>query len=479
VGTVPELIDHCFIRQPPDWPELADRFPVVPMTYSLDLMLELARKVAPGKVPVALERVRAERWLEAEPGVDVEIEARFDGEDRARVEIGSYNTGTVVLADAYPDAPAPSEHAVGPNVTPWLTLDEYYRDRWAFHGPSYQGVTSIDRIGREGVHGTVRALPARGSLLDAAGQVAGYWHTAHTTEDRLALPFRIDRIRFFADAPPVGEELDCRVEVRELTDVWMRFDMDLVRDGRVWARVEGWEDRRFESNERMRQAWLYPECNAYGEITADGYCDVREAWRSTASRYFVSRGYLNGEERERYSSLSPLEQRAWLLARIAIKDGVRQWMWEHGYGNVYPVEIAVGDDAGGGTRLRGPFAEDLRVSVDALPDRAVALIAVQRDPGIGLEPVEEGGAEDGTPAEERALLPAEWRGDGIARLRAAKRAVARARKTPGEGLDLALSEVADERLKVDGVWVETRRSEDHVVAWTLREHAGRTAETRE
>jgi hypothetical protein len=156
-------------------------------------------------------------------------------------------------------------------------------------------------------------------------------------------------------------------------------------------------------------------------------------------------------------------------------------MWKHGYGNVYPVEIAVGDDNAARPRLRGPFAEDLRVSVAAVPDRAVALIAEGRDPGIGIAPADGGGAEaeDGISPAERWLLPEEEREEGVARLWAAKRAVARARGARGSVGDLKLAEVADERLKVDGIWVETRRSGDCVVAWTCLECVDSVGETRE
>ena len=43
----------------------------------------------------------------------------------------------------------------------------------------------------------------------------------------------------------------------------------------------------------------------------------------------------------RYERFNPLQQRRWLLACIAVKDAVRQWLWDRGAGPVFPAEIAV------------------------------------------------------------------------------------------------------------------------------------------
>ncbi|MGH3670353.1 MAG: beta-ketoacyl synthase N-terminal-like domain-containing protein, partial [Pseudonocardiaceae bacterium] len=47
LASMPYLLDHCFYRQPPGWPELADRYPVVPLTTIVDLMVHAAQELDP------------------------------------------------------------------------------------------------------------------------------------------------------------------------------------------------------------------------------------------------------------------------------------------------------------------------------------------------------------------------------------------------------------------------------------------------
>src|SRR5262249_36808547 len=74
--TMPELVDHTFFRQPEGWPVIADRHPVVPMTALIALMIEEAGKLAPGRVAVAVEDVRAFRWLVVSTPVAARVRRR-------------------------------------------------------------------------------------------------------------------------------------------------------------------------------------------------------------------------------------------------------------------------------------------------------------------------------------------------------------------------------------------------------------------
>ena len=69
----PELSDHSFFRQPDGWSDPADRAPVVPLTMSVELLRAAASRAAGGRLAVALENVRAHRWLGAHPPADVPV----------------------------------------------------------------------------------------------------------------------------------------------------------------------------------------------------------------------------------------------------------------------------------------------------------------------------------------------------------------------------------------------------------------------
>ncbi|MEM9493990.1 MAG: hypothetical protein AAGC55_32885, partial [Myxococcota bacterium] len=200
----PDLIDHCFYRQPDDWPHDVDRFPVVPMTMHLELMMEAARELVPERMPVAIEDARAFRWCAVEPPIEVSIDARFDGDHRVAVRIGSYATGTVVLADRFPQAP-PSRAPEISEAEP-VSLDGagLYEQRWMFHGPAYQGIDQLGPTGDDGIEGTLVCPPAPGALLDNVGQLFGYWVMTHVERDFLAFPIKIDRLSFFGPPPAVG-----------------------------------------------------------------------------------------------------------------------------------------------------------------------------------------------------------------------------------------------------------------------------------
>ncbi len=73
VDQVPALIDHCFYRQPPSWTAVSDRYPVVPMTMTIGMMIDAARELRPDLVPIAVEEIRALRWLAVSPPIEISL----------------------------------------------------------------------------------------------------------------------------------------------------------------------------------------------------------------------------------------------------------------------------------------------------------------------------------------------------------------------------------------------------------------------
>jgi hypothetical protein len=175
------------------------------------------------------------------------------------------------------------------------------------------------------------------------------------TADQTVLPTGIGTVRLYGPGPQVGELLGCTARIREVTDTGMRADGELrMRDGRVWCRIENWTTRRFACDDAIWQMKVRPEGTTLSVRAPDGWNVVRERWPGTASRELIMRRYLNAEERAEYERLNPLEQRPWLLGRIAVKDAVRRWLWDRGAGALYPAELTVAE-TGEGVRVRGPF----------------------------------------------------------------------------------------------------------------------------
>jgi phosphopantetheinyl transferase (holo-ACP synthase) len=212
------------------------------------------------------------------------------------------------------------------------------------------------------------------------------------------------------------------------------------------------------------------------------------------------RNSLSSVERSQYAEHPPRGRRQWLLGRIAVKDAVRQWLWSHGEGPVFPAEIRVHNDESGRPYVTGLHGRALPPLDVSLAHRAEAAVAIVRPhvpgpgPGIDIEEVVERPASTLTTAlgeEELALLRSQLAATGesealwFARFWAAKEAVAKAEGTGfrGRPRDFAvIAADAPDRLVVSGRLepaypVRHERAgnppglpgRDYVVAWTTQD----------
>jgi hypothetical protein len=324
------------------------------MTTLLEVMADAALALDPGRVVTGFEQVSAMRWLTVAPPTTTAVHAERDGADRIRVRIEGYAIGTVLL-DGRAAPAAPADQPLRDERPAPVTAQDLYRDGWMFHGPRFAGVTDIATLAADGITGTVTALPAPGALLDSAGQLIGHWMQVSRTTDQTVLPTGIDAVRLLGSRPPDGERLACTAWIREVTDTQMRADAELrTRDGRVWCRIEGWTTRRFATDDAIWQVKFRPERHTLSRQAPGGWTVLHERWPDTATRELIMRRYLNRAERAQYQRLNPLDQRRWLLGRIAVKDAVRRRLWDRGVGPLYPAELTV-SGAGAGINVRGPF----------------------------------------------------------------------------------------------------------------------------
>jgi phosphopantetheinyl transferase (holo-ACP synthase) len=273
----------------------------------------------------------------------------------------------------------------------------------------------------------------------------GYWAMRRTEIDRLALPTSIRRVRFFGPRPGPASPVSCTVRITQYTEKLVQSDMDLCVDGRLWSRIESWQDRRFESDPVVWPVLIYPESNvlthqhelAAGGATADpatggaradpaaggamadpatggaradpaaggamadpasgGVCVevARERWTDSASRGLMMRRYLGEDERVDYERHTPRAQRTWLLGRIAAKDAVRRWLWAHGARAMHPVEVHITNDEQGRPMASlppdvagvHPAASALSVSISHTEWLGVAVVSDTDPIGVDVEPL--------------------------------------------------------------------------------------------
>ncbi|OKK16037.1 beta-ketoacyl synthase [Streptomyces sp. CB00455] len=475
VDRMPYLLDHCFFPQRADWPDVADRWPVVPATTIVAHLMAAAERSVPGRVAVAVHDACFDRWLTAADPVDVPVTVTQQGPDRVAVSFGPDARAVVELAARHPQAPpAPEPPDPGSERVPAHTAEQVYRERWMFHGPSYQGMSRLCAIGDRHVRATLTTPPAPGALLDNVGQVLGYWIMATHTERTVVFPVRMRHMRFYGPHPAPGTPVECVIRIVSLTDTVLEADAVLTVSGRVWAKLGGWQDRRFDNDPHTRPVERFPDRNTLSAARPGGWSLVYERWPDLASRELIMRNALGGPERSAYAERPPRGRRQWLLGRIAAKDAVRRLLWEGGAGPVYPAELVVRNDASGRPYVTGRHGRELPPLEVSIAHRAEAGVAVARHrppyadgnpgaraggPGIDIEEITEPAEATVTtvltPAERELLaarqaagqeLPGLW----FTRFWAAKEAVAKAEGTGfgGRPRDFEVTGARADRLTV-------------------------------
>lgn len=279
--------------------------PVVPLTFSMEIVAEAAALLAPGLVLVGMREVRAHRWIGLDDGTrHLRVVAEHAGSeaDRTIVRARLLDVEPPPWCEAAPDAPIveaelifaaayPSPPPVAPleladaRTSTWQGRDLY--DGFMFHGPSLQAVASVDACGADGVMATLRAMP-EGPLfdlppaaappratvpalvtdpvtLDAAGQVLGYWTTEQLTSGFHIFPYRLEALDVYGPRLAVPETARCQARIALEGDTLMRSDIDVIDSaGRLRLRLRGWWDRRFA----MADAFHHLLCNLGGTLAS-------------------------------------------------------------------------------------------------------------------------------------------------------------------------------------------------------------------
>ncbi|TDC06905.1 4'-phosphopantetheinyl transferase superfamily protein, partial [Streptomyces sp. 8K308] len=499
IDEMPYLLDHCFFRQRPGWPDVGDRWPIVPATTVVARLMAIAERAAGhGVRAVAVRDVRLLKWIEAVPAVELPVTARRTAADEIEIGLTGFAGATVGLAPEWPAPPAPWRFDPATERAPTMRAERLYTERWMFHGPAFQGVTELTAIGDRHLRGVITAPAAPGALLDNVGQLLGYWIMASRTERTTVFPVRMDRITFHGPPPAAGARFECLIRIGAITESTLTADMQLVHEGRVWAEFTGWTDRRFDTDPGIRAVDRYPGRHILSTPMAGGWTLVHERWPDLATRELLMRNVLGGAERAAYEALPPLRRRQWLLGRIAAKDALRRVLWAEGAGEIYPAEIAVTNDAAGRPVPVGVHGRDVTGLTVSLAHRAEAGVAIAgRGPcGIDIEEITQrprATVESACGPEERALLdrlseesedqeadPDAW----FTRFWAAKEAVAKARGTGLRGRPAAYRVLAAEPdrllVAVGDVAHHVRVAEVHnppalpprryAVAWTTGDH---------
>jgi acyl transferase domain-containing protein/phosphopantetheinyl transferase (holo-ACP synthase) len=518
------LLDHTLgrtvSRSDPGLHALA----LMPLAMSIEILAEAASCLLPELTVTGLRDLRAHRWLAfGETPKTLEVAVRRlaceDGCERVQVELRDLGDGsgapdpvveaTVLLADGYPQAPAPAALALEDGISSRWRGEQLYEEAM-FHQPLWQGVKSVDVIAPTGARAQLEVLPRAGLLrdtpepafvldpvaLDAAGQVVGFWAAEMLEQARVVFPFRLAALDLYGPPLPRGEALSCSAAITLQGDQLVSSDIDVLdAAGRCWMRLAAWADKRFDVPERFAPL-AHP--GALSALSAPwpgplaAHRDRRAACRLLDARIPADRGLwkpvwasrvLGHRERELFEALVLPENRQleWLAARTAAKECVAELMRD-AYGlELLPAEIEILPDERGAPVVVAPGLEGLAelplVSLTHSNGHAAAFVSLappRAGSGIGIDieplhPRAPGFEQAALSESERRLLetlPAQDAEEWLLRLWCAREA---AGKALGSGLGGGAGAPRAVAIDVDSEVVELDVVGRRLLAWTRHE----------
>jgi acyl transferase domain-containing protein/phosphopantetheinyl transferase (holo-ACP synthase) len=426
---------------------------LMPLAMSIEILAEAGACLVPGQVVTGLREVRGHRWLAVgEEPRTVEIRARrLESEgpvQRVHVQLREDDSpvveGILLLAGDFAAPPAPLEAPVAGGTPSRWAPEDLYREAM-FHQPLWQGVAAVDIVAPGGAQGRLRVLPRTGMLratddpefvldpvvLDAAGQLIGFWAAERLDRARVVFPFRLAALDLYGPTPPEGALVECRAAIALAGDQLVRSNIDVAGpDGRCWMRLREWEDKRFDVPERFRPLtfpgeltplsdhWEAPIAPYQSSSVSCRRLDAHLGGDAALWKQVWASRVLSRRERTLFAALTSPEGRQleWLAARTAAKEAVSELVYAACGILLWPAEIEVLPDEHGAPIVTLPTLEDLGavpiVSLAHTQGEAVALAALvpvadRRTLGIDIEeirPRPPGFAEAALTAAERELL---------------------------------------------------------------------------
>jgi len=415
--------------------------PVVPLTFSMELLAEAASLLVDGKKLIGMRNIRAFRWIALEEEskllqivatlksaatrVEVEVQIREIGQNRAEeITPGlAIIEGTMIFDDDYPQAPPLEPFSlISARPSKWCGTELY--SGFMFHGPSLQSVESMELWGENGAQGTLRAMPDQELLssssspqfladpvtLDGAGQVIAYWTSDHLTKAFHIFPFRLDNMWMYGPGFSPPERASCYARIQLVNETQVCSDIDIIGpDGQLRYRLCGWWDRRFNLPERFFQLrssprdgmlsipWDRPiqnlperelfQCCLVNAVSEEFLSAHDRIWERVLAHLVLSR-----RERLEWKNFSKGNKRRldWLLGRIAVKDAVRLLFNKRAGIQLYPADLEIVNDEHGRPAVKCLLGEQTpplpSISVAHKSCVAVAIAGQLKDGyGMGID----------------------------------------------------------------------------------------------
>jgi malonyl CoA-acyl carrier protein transacylase len=410
--------------------------PVMPMTFSLEMMAELASILVKDHHVVAVKSIRLFRWLafdEADPTA-IELSARVISEEapeagaahQVHVQIRELAgkgpdaganpaaQGIVVFGAGDAEPPPPGDFSLTNEHPSPIPFDVMYKN--LFHGPLFQGAQAGGRSGDEGIEQEVIVLPRDRLLasnpdpnflldpvlLDASLHPITAWHLEFPDQSgRILLPVELERLELFGPRPPVGTRFVSRASM--LASSYRNFvhSVDLIDQyARLWSRMRRLTFWRFyvpfakvNFFGPKDEYFISQEWNVAVPRSVPASCirlDIPPDQKQAGMRMVTAKVILASEEFRQFKAIAGDEQyeSQWLFDRLACKDAVRI-VWHARYGErLFPADIIIEVEENGRVLARRRDASGSEpfptVSVAQSGNLAAALAAFCPYAGIAL-----------------------------------------------------------------------------------------------
>jgi malonyl CoA-acyl carrier protein transacylase/phosphopantetheinyl transferase len=414
--------------------------PVMPFSMTMEMMAEVAALLEPGRMIATMKNVQATGWIVLDrQETSLQVRARRTGRRPSTIEVqvrlldGATTPSTTDIpvvqgvvefadADHVPETVDAREFQLRAEHASTWTPESLYTEGM-FNGPSFRGVATMDRCGEDGAVATLKGLPADclvpavphpellvdPIVVDAAGQVVGFWAAEHLDRGFVIFPCEVRELTILGPRLPVGAMEQCRVRVTSVTERVIESDIEVVdANGMLNMRLTGWRDKRCGVSREFASFVLSPAritlsepyaqaftgCCAADEFECRivrGLSDIlRESgsiWQQVLAHLILGRA-----ERDAWLDLAgPRTRReAWLLGRLAVKDAVRLWIKRKHDLTLLPADIEIEQDTHGRPTASGAWTKHVPVvpsiSIAHADDMAIAVAGhVDGCRGIGID----------------------------------------------------------------------------------------------
>ena len=418
-------------------PELRG-FAPLPLSAGAEIMAELAQRVVPGRLVVAIEDllrrrtiafrdrgeltilVRAERV--ASPDADlaaVHVQLREDSPDSAWTWPAM--EATVTLSSVPPAQESTSPDTLKSTRSVHWTERDIYPERLP-SGELLQLIRKADLWSDGGLEYEIETPPAAGAvvhtrfpvwvvnplLLQAIMDGYSLWRSHERFPGAFSFAFRLRRLALHAISLPEGLRLRCYLRLAGVTPNSHICDI-LVSDGNgnLVMELHGYEELAEHVPDEYRTLVLQPPLAYLTEALPEDVLGSPDTPIASASAYdinyslferneniwlnAVSRLVLGKNERRTFAVMSGSVNRRteWLFGRIAAKEAVRRFLQHHCRARWTDADVEIWADDSGKPHALGKWDDDekhdLDIAIAHTAQFVVAVVAAHARVGVDVE----------------------------------------------------------------------------------------------